>query len=117
MICACASRISMRDFIPESPDEFKKLIYAALADGSNSPALFNDDVIIPAMTGVGYDIHDARDYVAIGCVEPTAPGKTLGSTDAAMVNVPLAMEFALNQGTTFWFASANRRENTSGSNR
>ncbi len=35
--------------------------------------------------------HDARDYVAIGCVEPAAPGKTLGFTDAAMVNVPLAM--------------------------
>ncbi len=84
-----------------SPDKFKKLIYTALAGGSNTPSLFNDDVIIPTMTGVGYDIRDARDYVAIGCVEPTAPGKTLGSTDAAMVNVPLAMELALNQGRCF----------------
>jgi pyruvate formate-lyase/glycerol dehydratase family glycyl radical enzyme len=84
-----------------SPAEFKKIIYTALAGGSNTPSLFNDDVIIPTMTGVGYDIHDARDYVAIGCVEPTAPGKTLGSTDAAMVNVPLAMELALNQGRCF----------------
>jgi formate C-acetyltransferase len=84
-----------------SPDKFKKLIYTALAGGSNTPSLFNDDVIIPTMTGVGYDIHDARDYVAIGCVEPTAPGKTLGSTDAAMVNVPLLMELALNQGRCF----------------
>lgn len=85
----------------ESPAGFKKIIYTALAGGSNTPSLFNDDVIIPTMTGVGYDIHDARDYVAIGCVEPTAPGKTLGSTDAAMVNVPLAMELALNQGRCF----------------
>lgn len=84
-----------------TPGEFKKLIYGVLAGGSNTPSLFNDDVIIPTMTGVGYDIHDARDYVAIGCVEPTAPGKTLGSTDAAMVNVPLAMELALNQGRCF----------------
>lgn len=84
-----------------SPAEFKKVIYAALAGGSNTPALFNDEVIIPTMTGVGYDIHDARDYVAIGCVEPTAPGKTLGSTDAAIINLPLAMEFALNQGRRF----------------
>ena len=84
-----------------SPVGFKKIIYTALAGGSNTPSLFNDDVIIPTMTGVGYDIHDARDYVAIGCVEPTAPGKTLGSTDAAMVNVPLAMELALNRGKCF----------------
>lgn len=84
-----------------TPDGFKKLIYEVLAGGSNTPSLFNDEVIIPAMTGAGYDIRDARDYVAIGCVEPTAPGKTLGSTDAAMVNVPLAMERALNQGRCF----------------
>jgi formate C-acetyltransferase len=84
-----------------SPAGFKKIIYTMLAGGSNTPSLFNDDVIIPTMTGVGYDIQNARDYVAIGCVEPTAPGKTLGSTDAAMVNVPLAMELALNQGRCF----------------
>ena len=90
-----------------SPPEFRKAIYTALAEGSNTPALFNDDVIIPAMTSVGYDIRDARDYVAIGCVEPTAPGKTLGSTDAAILNIPLAMEFALNQGKRF---GSRRRE-------
>ena len=84
-----------------SPPEFVKKIYTALADGSNSPALFNDEIIIPTMTSVGYDLDDARDYTAIGCVEPTAPGKTLGSTDAAILNVPLAMEYALNQGRRF----------------
>ncbi|HQC20176.1 MAG TPA: pyruvate formate lyase family protein, partial [Smithella sp.] len=90
-----------------SPPEFKKAIYTALAEGSNTPALFNDDVIIPAMTSAGYDIRDARDYVAIGCVEPTAPGKTLGSTDAAILNIPLAVELALNQGKRF---GSRRRE-------
>jgi len=84
-----------------SPPEFKQRIYEVLSRGSNSPALFNDEVIVPAMTAVGYDLADARDYVTIGCVEPTAPGKTLGSTDAAMLNVPLAMELALNQGRRF----------------
>jgi pyruvate-formate lyase len=39
--------------------------------------------------------------VAIGCVEPTAPGKTLGSTDAAILNVPRAVELALNRGRRF----------------
>mgnify|MGYP001767073003 FL=1 len=107
MLVDIASELRMRQpnfharIHKRSPQEFKNAICTVLADGSNSPALFNDEVIIPAMTGVGYDIHDARDYVAIGCVEPTAPGKTLGSTDAAILNVPLAMELALNEGRRF----------------
>jgi len=107
MLLDIASELRMRQpnfharIYNKSPEDFKKAIYAVLADGSNSPALFNDDVIVPAMTSVGYDIRDARDYVAIGCVEPTAPGKTLGSTDAAILNIPRAMELALNEGRRF----------------
>ncbi|MDI6743426.1 MAG: pyruvate formate lyase family protein, partial [Smithella sp.] len=84
-----------------SPADFVTSIHAALADGSNSPSLFNDEIIVPTMISAGYDPDDARDYVAIGCVEPTAPGKTIGSTDAAILSVPLAMEYALNRGRRF----------------
>ena len=42
----------------------------------------------------GYSLADARNYTAIGCVEPTSQGKTLGSTDAAIINMPLALELA-----------------------
>ncbi len=84
-----------------TPGKFLRSVYAALARGSNSPALFNDEVIVPTMTSVGYELADARDYMAIGCVEPAAPGKTLGSSDAAILNVPLAVEWALNQGRRF----------------
>jgi len=45
------------------------------------------------MTQAGYSLADARNYVAIGCVEPTSQGKTLGSTDAAIINLPLALEW------------------------
>lgn len=50
----------------------------------SAPAMYNDETIIESMTDIGYSLEDARNYVAIGCVEPTAPGKTLASTDAAM---------------------------------
>lgn len=36
-----------------------------------------------------------------GCVEPVAPGKTFGSTDAALFNLPIVLELALNQGRRF----------------
>lgn len=53
------------------------------------------------MISAGYDPDDAR-HVAIGCVEPVAPGKTNRiKPDTAILNVPLAMEYALNQGRRF----------------
>ena len=67
----------------------------------SAPAMYNDETIIESMTDIGYSLEDARNYVAIGCVEPTAPGKTLASTDAAMYNMPLAVEMALNEGRQF----------------
>ncbi|BFM17838.1 formate C-acetyltransferase/glycerol dehydratase family glycyl radical enzyme [Maricurvus nonylphenolicus] len=67
----------------------------------SAPAMYNDETIIESMTDIGYSLEDARNYVAIGCVEPTAPGKTLASTDAAMYNMPLAVELALNEGRQF----------------
>lgn len=67
----------------------------------SAPAMYNDELIIESMINVGYSLEDARNYVAIGCVEPTAPGKTLASTDAAMYNMPLAVEMALNEGKQF----------------
>ena len=67
----------------------------------SAPAMYNDETIIESMTDIGYSLEDARNYVAIGCVEPTAPGKTLASTDAAMYNMPLAIELLLNEGRQF----------------
>jgi len=67
----------------------------------SAPAMYNDETIIESMMNVGYSLEDARNYVAIGCVEPTAPGKSLASTDAGMYNMPLAVEMALNEGKQF----------------
>jgi pyruvate formate-lyase/glycerol dehydratase family glycyl radical enzyme len=85
----------------KSPQRYMEKIYAILARGSNSPALYNDDVIIPTMVGHGYSIEDARDYTAVGCVEPVSQGKSFSSTDAALLNVPVCLEMALNRGRRF----------------
>ncbi len=80
---------------------FKEKIYSELARGSNSPALYNDDIIIKTMVDHGYDIKDARNYTAVGCVEPVCQGKSFSSTDAAIFNTPVILELALNQGRRF----------------
>ncbi len=81
-------------------DFYDAVIRINTGDGS-APAMYNDTIIIETMVKAGYLLADARNYVAIGCVEPTAQGKTLGSTDAAIINMPLALELALNEGRRF----------------
>lgn len=84
-----------------SPRDYVNKIHRILANGSNSPALYNDDVIVETMCRHGYSVEDARDYTAVGCVEPVSQGKSFSSTDAALVNVPIMLELALNQGKRF----------------
>jgi len=82
----------------ESPDEYLSMVCEVLKGGGGMPALVNDDVIIPTLTGKGIKEEDARDYVVIGCVELSVPRKTFGSTDAALMSLPICLEMALNDG-------------------
>lgn len=84
-----------------APEEYLEKITAMLACGSNSPALYCDEAIIDTMVKNGYSPEDARDYTAVGCVEPVSQGKSFSSTDAAIFNVPLTLEMALNGGRRF----------------
>ncbi|MBI2571772.1 MAG: formate acetyltransferase [Candidatus Schekmanbacteria bacterium] len=83
---------------PGSPRSYRARIAAALAAGAVSPALYNDDVIVPLVRSRGASLEDARDYATVGCVEPVASGNSFLSTDAALVNVPLCLELALHGG-------------------
>jgi formate C-acetyltransferase len=82
-------------------EEYLEKIYDVLSRGSASPAVYNDDVIVETMVGHGYRPEDAREYAAIGCVEPSAQGRSFSSTDASVCNVPILVEQALNRGRPF----------------
>jgi len=85
----------------DSPQKFIDKIISNLSSGSNTPALYNDGIIIETMIKNGYSLEDARNYSTVGCVEAISPGKSFASTNAAMVNVPIILELALNQGRRF----------------
>jgi formate C-acetyltransferase len=68
---------------------------------------FNDGVIVPALEKKGCSIDDARDYSAVGCVEPNPHGKTFGSTFAVQFNAAKCLEFALNDGVCSVFGMPN----------
>ena len=68
---------------------------------------FNDGVIVSALEKKGCSIEDARDYSAVGCVEPNPHGKTFGSTFAVQFNAAKCLEFALNDGVCSVFGMPN----------
>lgn len=84
-----------------SPKDYLGKITSILAKGATSPALYSDEVIINTMVKRGYSLEDARNFTAIGCVELGSTGKSFSSTDAALVNIPILIELAMNEGRQF----------------
>lgn len=81
-----------------TPDEFLFRSCEVIRLGLGLPAMYNDEVIIPAMQNRGVTLADARNYDIIGCVEPSVPAKTEGQHDAAFFNVAKILEVTLNNG-------------------
>ena len=61
-------------------------------------AFYNDEIIVPALQNTGYSLEDARDYVLIGCVEPTGQGNSFSATGRMFMNLPGVLELTLNNG-------------------
>lgn len=81
-----------------TPDEFLLRACEVCRLGLGVPAMYNDEVIIPALVNRGVTLRDARTYSLIGCVEPTVPGKTEGWHDAAFFNIAKVLEITINNG-------------------
>jgi pyruvate formate-lyase/glycerol dehydratase family glycyl radical enzyme len=73
-------------------------VHGTIAQGLGLPALFNDNVILEALTSHGVSREDAVGYGIVGCVEACVPGRQQGVTAGGHLNVAKALELALNQG-------------------
>lgn len=60
--------------------------------------LFNDDAIVESLVQAGHTLEDARDYGVVGCLEPSAQGKSFGSTFAVQFSGIKCLELALSNG-------------------
>jgi pyruvate formate-lyase/glycerol dehydratase family glycyl radical enzyme len=81
-----------------TPRKFLDAVTQAMAKGLRNVQFFNDEAIIPALVNRAIPLPDARNYGIIGCVEPTVPGVSFTSSDAALFNLGLCLELALNDG-------------------
>jgi pyruvate formate-lyase/glycerol dehydratase family glycyl radical enzyme len=82
----------------DSPDWFMKKTAKAMRMGTGEPKCFSDTMIIPAMIKSGISEEDARNYVIVGCVELSVPGKEYGWHDSAYFSIARVLELALNDG-------------------
>ncbi|MBM4288695.1 MAG: hypothetical protein FJ135_11250, partial [Deltaproteobacteria bacterium] len=63
-----------------------------------TPCFHNDKAVIEALVAHGVEEEDARDYGAVGCVEPASSGRTFGNNGGIWLNLAAALELALFQG-------------------
>jgi len=77
-----------------APDYVGRVV-AVIANGGGSPALYNDDVILPAMVKRGVDPAKVWNYATVGCVEPALSKESFTSSDAALFNLAINLEWTL----------------------
>ncbi len=94
---------------PDTPDWLMRKAVQVIQLGTSRPSLFGDPAVVRALETAGMSTEHARDYAIIGCVEMASQGRTYNSSDAALFNLPLCLELALNEGHRFPGKLAGRR--------
>lgn len=82
----------------KNPEKYYEEIAKLVRLGTGFPQCHNDDVGILQMLRCGTTIEDAYDYEVEGCTESLINGKMWKYSDAGQVNMPSAIEMALNRG-------------------
>jgi len=92
-----------------SDPELKRRVISVIAGGGGSPALYNDDAIMPAMAARGVAEEKVWNYATVGCVEPALSCESFTSSDAAIFNLAIGMEWLLGGGRRLSKGEARQR--------
>ncbi len=98
---------------PDTPDWVMRKAVQVIQLGTSRPSLFGDPAVVRALESAGMTEEHARDYAIIGCVEMASQGRTYNSSDAALFNLPICLELALNEGRRFPGKLAAKRQRMS----
>jgi formate C-acetyltransferase len=80
-------------------DRLMRAAFDVIRIGGGQPALYSDEVYIPALMNRGIAWDDAVNYSVVGCVEAIVEGKQTGRPNGAgFVNLAKIMELALYNG-------------------
>jgi pyruvate formate-lyase/glycerol dehydratase family glycyl radical enzyme len=80
-----------------TPDKFLHAACKVIRQGHGYPSVFNPDIYVMEMVGMGKSIRDAREGGCSGCIEVGAFGKEAFLL-TGYLNVPKILEVTLNRG-------------------
>lgn len=83
---------------PDSPEAFLLKACELSRVGTGHPKFYNEDLIGFSMACKGLSHDEARDFAIMGCVEPRVQGKEATHLTGGFINLPAAVELALNDG-------------------
>jgi pyruvate formate-lyase/glycerol dehydratase family glycyl radical enzyme len=81
-----------------SPRELLEACARLIGRGKGQPGIMNDEVMIPALTRLGFEEKDAYEYADIGCIEMGSAGTSIGPSSIGFVNLAKCLELALHDG-------------------
>jgi len=81
-----------------TPDDIWKLAAECLGTGIGLPAIYNDEVMCPALEKCGILPEDAHDYCLNGCNQVDIFGKSKMGLEDGEVNFAKVLEFTLHNG-------------------
>jgi formate C-acetyltransferase len=81
----------------KTPDDFLHAAIRVIRRGHGYPSVFNPDLYVREMTGMGKSLEDAREGGCSGCIEVGAFGKEAFLL-TGYLNVPKILEVTLNNG-------------------
>ena len=81
-----------------SPAALREACAHMVGTAKGQPGLMNDEVMIPALTRLGFEEDDAYDYADIGCIEMGNAGTSIGPSSIGFVNLAKCLELALHNG-------------------
>lgn len=84
-------------YTDDMPKDFVKIALDSVRKGANSICFMGDKTVTESLIKLGEDATDARDYAVVGCYECGGRGEVTCSCNAK-VNMPKAIELALNNG-------------------
>ena len=92
-----APNLSVR-FFRGSPPELLERCVEVIGKGSGQPALYHDEVIVPALKNLGIPEAHARNYAMNGCAQIDIQGMSHMGLEDGEVSLAKCLELALHQG-------------------
>lgn len=92
-----APNLSLRVHRGTPPEVWRKAV-EVIETGGGMPALYNDDVLVPALMRYGIPEEEARDYALNGCCQVDIPGRSHMGLEDGELNLLKCLELALRDG-------------------